>query len=195
VETYRDTSGPGTDRFSAAMGLLDGKTDAMAVRDRTILILLHDGGLRRGELVSIDLGHYDPTAPCIWVKAKKRTARVKIDLAKEMKVAIEEWLKIRGNDPGAMFTNFDPAGKGDRLSDRSIARITKKHGVGHPHGIRHLAMGEYAEATNGNVIEVMKFGRQKDPKTAMAYIDNLKKRDAKASEVLATFRRPKKIDE
>lgn len=190
AETYRDTAGPGTERFATAMAGFDGRIDPMAVRDRAILVLLHDGGLRRGELVSIDLEHYDPLSPCVWVKAKKRTARVKIDLAPEMKDAIEEWLKIRGTAPGPIFKNFDPSKKGDgRLSGRSVARITEKYGIGNPHGIRHLAIGEYAEATNGNIVEVMKFGRHKDPKITMIYIDNLKKRDAKASKILAEYRK------
>lgn len=189
VETYRDTSGPGTERFAAAMKDLDTKIDPISVRDRTILTLLHDGGLRRGELVSLDLEHYDPAAPCVWIKAKKRTSRVKIDLSLEMKESIEAWLKVRGTAAGPLFTNFDPAGKGGRLTGRSVARVTNKRGVGRPHGVRHLAVDEYAEATNGNIVEVMKFARHKDPKITMAYIDNLKKRDATASKVLAEYRK------
>ena len=190
VETYRDTSGPGTDRFSEVMASLAKDTSPMAIRDRTILILLHDAALRRGELVSVDLENYKPEDNCIWVKAKKRTARVKIDLAPEMKAAIEDWLVIRGSSPGPMFINFDNSQKGSstRLSGRSIARITHKYGIGNPHGIRHMAVGELSEALNGNIVEVMKFARHKDPKVTMIYIDNLKKRDAEGSKILAEFR-------
>lgn len=192
VETYRDTSGPGTERFSKAMTDLDEKEGPRDARDRVILILLHDGGLRVGELASIDLEHFDPDGPCVWVKAKKRTSRVRIDLAPDMKRAIEAWIAIRGTSPGPLFTNFDRAKKGSRLTCRSIARITHARGVGRPHGIRHLAIGEVCEATNGNILESAKFARHRDPKVTMVYIDALKRRDAKASKILAKYRKGQK---
>lgn len=189
VEAYRDTTGPGTKKFADAMKLLEREKGPMALRDRAILVLLHDGALRRGEVSSLDLEHYDPGGLCLWVKAKKRTERVRIDLAPEMKQAIEAWLEIRGRKPGPLFFNFDRSKRSARLSDRSIARITHRRGVGRPHGIRHLAIGEYSDATNGNVEKVSKFARHKDPKVTMVYLDSLKKRDAEASKVLAKYRK------
>ena len=48
------------------------------------------------------------------------------------------------------------------------------YGLGRPHGLRHSAITAALEATNGNIAEVMKFSRHKDPKVLMKYDDNRK---------------------
>jgi len=192
VETYRDTAGPGTERFAEKMAELEKSTDAMALRDRAILILTHDAALRRGEVASIDLEHVDWKAHRVWVKAKKRNQRVDIPISPDIEQALRDWIKVRGEAPGALFKNFDPAQKGDRLTGTSIGRISKARGVGRPHGIRHLAITEACEALGGDIMEAMKFARHKDPKTTMTYMDNLKKRTADVSVKLAEFRKGKR---
>jgi len=48
------------------------------------------------------------------------------------------------------------------------------YGLGRPHGLRHSAITAALEATNGNIDEVMRFSRHKDPKVLMTYDDNRK---------------------
>ena len=102
--------------------------------------------------------------------------------------ALQDWIKVRGMKPGPLFISFDRAQKGDgRLDGSSLWRVVQKYGLGHTHGLRHLAITEYAK-TEKDVIKVMKFGRHKDPKTTMTYIDNLKETTSEASEKLAQIR-------
>lgn len=190
-ETYRDTAGPGTERFIAVWEELSQKTDKMSVRDRTILALAHDAGLRRDEIESISLEHLDWANDRVWVKAKKRNSRVAISLNKDVQTEIKKWLSLRGEDPGPLFLNFDPAGKGKGLTGTSIDRICKKYGLGHVHGLRHLAITEALEVTNGNIAEVMKFSRHGDPKTVMIYDDNRKNVSGTISAKLAELRKGK----
>lgn len=188
-EVYRDTAGPGTERFVTVFADLAKRSDKMGVRDRTILALAHDAGLRRDEIESIDLEHLDWPNNRVWVRAKKRTSRVPISLNPDVQGEIRKWLELRGDAPGALFKNFDPAGKGERLTGTSIDRICKKYGLGHVHGVRHLAITEALEVTNGNIAEVMKFSRHEDPKTVMIYDDNRKNVSGAISAKLAALRK------
>jgi integrase/recombinase XerC len=188
-QTYQDTAGPGTDRFQAVWTDLSQQTGAMAVRDRTILALAHDAGLRRDEIESIDLEHLDWENDRVWVRAKMKASRVAVTFNKDIQIEVRKWIAIRGEQPGALFTNFDSSGKGDRLTGTSIDRICKKYGLGHVHGLRHLAITEALELTNGNVAEVMKFSRHADPKTVMIYDDNRKNAAGAISEQLANRRK------
>lgn len=188
-EGYRDTSGPGTEKLVATMKELSQRPDPMGVRDYTILSLLHDAGLRRDELVTLDLEHVDWTQHRIWVKAKKRTLRVEIMLNPDVEQCLRRWIKLRGDAPGALFKNFDPTRKGSRLTGTSVGRICHKYGLGHAHGIRHLAITEALDATNGNIREVMKFSRHKDPKILMVYDDKRMNVSGEISEKLSRIRR------
>lgn len=186
---YRDTLGPGTEKLVATMKELSERDDPMSVRDHAILALIHDAGLRREELVTLDLEHVDWTHHRFWIKAKKRITRVEIRFNPDVEQCLRRWIKVRGDAPGALFKNFDPTGKGNRLTGTSVGRICHKYGLGHAHGIRHLAITEALDVTNGNIREVMKFSRHKDPKVLMVYDDKRKNVSGEISEKLSRIRR------
>ena len=75
AQPYRDTRGPGRDGFRSLLAKLEGRADRKASRDRAILRLLYERGLRRGEVVSLDLEHLDLDAGTVAVLGKGRTAR------------------------------------------------------------------------------------------------------------------------
>src|SRR5262249_53788886 len=54
AEPYRDTRGPGTAGVRRLLEQLSVRTDAKGVRDRALLRLLFDLGLRRAEVVRLD---------------------------------------------------------------------------------------------------------------------------------------------
>lgn len=191
VETYRNTLGPGTGALVSVVKSLNARTDPMAARDQAIIALLHDAGLRRDELVSLDLEHVDWAQHRVWARTKKRTARVAISVPADVERCLKSWIIARGDATGPLFTNFDRSGKAGRLSGRSVGRVTNKYGLGHAHGLRHLAITEALDVTNGNIREVMKFSRQKDPKTVMIYDDNRQDVAGKISKKLSRLRRGK----
>lgn len=188
MQVYRDTKGPGSDPFSDVILDLEEKNDPMSIRDRAILILIHDAALRRNEASSLDLEHVDFNQHRIWIKAKKRPQREEIVASPQIEKSIRDWLSIRGEQPGPLFTNFDRAHKGSgRISVSSLWRIVKKYGLGRTHGLRHLAITEYSKK-EPNIVKVMQFARHKDPKTTMIYIDNLRTANTEASTALAEIR-------
>jgi len=177
-ESYRDTRGPGRDGYRRLLDALDARLDAKAKRDRAAVRLLYDLALRRGEVVSLDMEHLDLEAGKLSVLGKGRTERELVSLPEPTKAALLAWLEVRGTEPGPLFTNFDRAGKGNRLTGRSLHRIVRDLGKAaglekvRPHGLRHAAITEALSLTNGNVRMVQKFSRHKDLRTLNVYDDN-----------------------
>ncbi|GAB4464584.1 MAG: tyrosine-type recombinase/integrase [Armatimonadaceae bacterium] len=179
-EAYRDTRGPGKDAVrqmleQAAQG--DSPRDR---RDRAILHLLYDLGLRRGEVVALDIGDVELAQSRIRVRGKGRREKTPLSLPTPTLVAMTDWLAVRGNEPGPLFTNFDRARKGDgRLSADHVYRIVRKAGeqIGvktRPHGLRHTAITEACKAAQGAGIgleEVLDFSRHKSVQVLMLYRD------------------------
>lgn len=176
TEGYRDTHGPGKDPIQEVANQLEGKApaDPMAARDLAVIRLLYNQALRRGEVAGLDLEHFDPKESRLSILGKARNDREWVTLTDRTKEAIENWLRHRRAGPGPLFTNFDPAGKGERLTDTSIYRIIKAYGLRRPHGLRHTGITEALERTGGDLRAVQKFSRHKDPKTIMRYDDNRK---------------------
>lgn len=176
TESYRDTHGPGKDPIQAVANDLETKapSDPMAARDLAIIRLLYNQALRRGEVGALDLVHFDPKECRLSILGKARNDREWITLTDRTKAAMEGWIRHRKPGPGPLFTNFDPAQKGGRLTDTSIYRIVKGYGLRRPHGLRHTGITEALDRTGGDLRAVQKFSRHKDPKIIMRYDDNRK---------------------
>ena len=120
-EAYRDTRGPGVVAVKAMLG------GAKSSRDRAILHLLYDLGLRRGEVVALDFADLDLSRGTLLVIGKGRLEKSPLSLPPAALEALAAWLDARGEKPGPLFTNFDRSGKGDgRLTGTSLYRIVKE---------------------------------------------------------------------
>jgi len=180
VEAYRDTSGPGRSGFSSMFSKVRERKDAKGIRDVALLRLLFDLGLRRGEVVSLDLEDVDAENSRLMVMGKGRLQKEALSLPSRTMEALLEWIAVRGLEAGPLFFNLDRAKKGGkRLSGTSLYRIVRDYGkeVGlktRPHGIRHTAITEAVKVAHENGIgldEVLQFSRHKDVKTLMIYRD------------------------
>jgi integrase/recombinase XerC len=116
AECYRDTRGPGHAGFRKLLEALAGRRDTKALRDRALLRLLYDLGLRRAEVVSLDVEDLDLAAGTVAVLGKGRTQRVKLTLPVATQRALTAWLAVRGVPSGPLFTTLDRASRGRRLS-------------------------------------------------------------------------------
>lgn len=176
-EDYRDTTGPGTDGVRRLLDhAAEHRSAAHAARDVAMLRLLYDLALRRESVVSLDLKHIDLGESAIWVKVKGKTERVRRSLPDETKQALQQWLRYRGDHPGAVFVSFDRSRKGGRLTGRSLHRIVQRLGadiavVARPHGLRHASITAALDATNGNVRAVQKFAGHCDIRVVERYDD------------------------
>ena len=180
TQPYRDTTGPGTTAIRAMLAALQARRDAKAQRDRAALRLLYDLGLRRGEVVALDVADVDLTTGTVAVLGKGRRQQDVLALPEPTQAALRLWLTVRGWQPGPVFTNFDRARKGSgRLTGTSLYRIVRTLGaqVGftvRPHGLRHTAITEACKAAQAHGIaleEVLDFSRHRDVKVLMIYRD------------------------
>lgn len=190
-QAYRDTRGPGRDGVLRIVNELERRLDAKGKRDRAVVRLLYDMGLRRVEVVRLDLADLELEAGTVAVLGKKRTEKEPLTVPEETKAALESWLEARGTEPGPLFTNFDRAGKGNRLTVRSVNRIVKELGLAvglktTPHGLRHAAITEALDKTNGNLRAVARFSRHRDMRTLRVYDDNREDLGGEVARLLAS---------
>jgi integrase/recombinase XerC len=177
AEAYRDTRGPDLAGFRRLLENVERRRDPKDLRDHVLLRLLHDLALRRGEVAHLDLEDVDLEAGTVAVLGKGRTGKVRLTLPEPTKTALRAWLVARGTEPGPLFGNFDRAGKGDRLTGRSLHRLVVGLGrrvglVVRPHGLRHAAITEALDLMGGNVRAVARFSRHRDLRVLNVYDDN-----------------------
>jgi integrase/recombinase XerC len=177
AQPYRDTRGPGRDGFRSLLAQLDGRTDRKACRDRAILRLLYERGLRRAEVVSLDLEHVDLNVGTVAVLGKGRTAREPLTIAEPTVVALRAWLEVRRDLPGPLFPNLDRGHHGERLTGAGLYSMVRTLGEtsgirARPHGLRHAGITEALERTRGDLRAVQRFSRHRDLRLLSVYDDN-----------------------
>lgn len=188
---YRDTKGPGAEKVQAMLEHLGG--GAKGVRDEAVLRLLYERALRRGEVEGLDREHYDPSRG-VFVMGKGRKQREWFTLAPETTAAINDWLEIRGDHAGPLFTALDHASFDHRLTGSAIYQIIRKLGarvgvVTRPHALRHSGITTSLRENNGNVIESMAFSRHASLDTLMIYNDAVEDKGGRAAARVAMPRR------
>ena len=182
--------GPGLAGMRRLLGALEEREDAKAARDRAILRLAFDLGLRRGELASLDLDHLDLEAGRLAVLSKGQEARELLTLPPETIAVLRAWLMQRGREPGPLFINFDRAGKGRRLTSTSIYRIVRELGEqvqvrARPHGLRHAAITAVLDLSQGDVRAAARFSRHADIRTLTVHDDNRQDLGGKMARLVA----------
>jgi integrase/recombinase XerC len=181
VAGLRDTLGPGKEVVAAIMGALTGAArdgDRDALRNFAIVRLIYDLGLRRGEVVSLNVEHWEPKRRRLWVWGKKRAEREPMDdVPIETARALDAWIDLRGDEPGALFQSFSPRDYGKRLTGSGVYLVVRELGLGlgtrvRPHGIRHTAITEALDKSGGDIRAVQRFSRHADMRTLQVYDDN-----------------------
>jgi integrase/recombinase XerC len=178
AKAYRDTTGPGHAGYRRLVAELERDAKPKAVRDLAIVRLLFDRALRRGEVVGLDLEHVDLERGRIAVQGKGASEREWLTIAEPTKGALTAWTELRGQHPGALFTNLDRAKKGNgRMTGEAIrallARLGERTGQHvRPHGLRHAGITRALDVSGGDVRKVQKFSRHASPTTVLVYDDN-----------------------
>jgi integrase/recombinase XerC len=127
-----------------ASQLLDAIPESPAeVRDLAMLELLYSSGLRRAELVGLDLGDVRSADALVRVTGKGSRTR-EVPVGRQALQAIDAWLQVRPllakPDCDALFVGA----RGERISDRVVAtrveQWARRRGLAqhlHPHMLRH----------------------------------------------------------
>lgn len=86
------------------------------VRDAAILAVAYAGGLRRAEIVGLTMDSFDRAAAVLTVKGKRNKSRT-VPMQNGALAALTDWLAVRGEAPGAVFTRI---GKGGKLTHEGM---------------------------------------------------------------------------
>lgn len=146
------------------------------VRDAAIIALLKIAGLRRAEVASLHLADFDRTTKTLTVRGKRnKTRTVPIEDPGALD-ALADWLYLRGEREGALFTRIRKGGTilADGLSDQAIYSMLKKRGeeaglsAFTPHDIRRTFAGDLLDA-GVDLVTVQKLMGHSDANTTASY--------------------------
>lgn len=174
---YRDTRGPGRDGVRRLLEVAGANPDRRkAIRDVAVIRLLHDLGLRRGEVAALQLADLDVDRGVVRVIGKGRREAETFTVPAPTLAALKEWVVHRGGEPGPLVVNVDRRTKGGGLTSNGVHHLITTLGRAagvpvRPHGLRHAAITAALDATGGDVRRVSRFSRHRDIKTVLVYDD------------------------
>lgn len=87
------------------------------IRDAALIAVLYSAGLRRSEVVALDLSDWNEIDNCLIVRSGKGDKDRTTYLDDGATAALTEWFRWRGEEPGALFY---PTRKGSRLEKRRM---------------------------------------------------------------------------
>jgi integrase/recombinase XerC len=183
AEAYRDTRGPGLGGWKILLAEAKAKaTTPKGKRDLALVRLMHDLGLRRGEVVALDLADLDLEAGTVAIVGKGKSEKTNVTLNAPTAAALADWITARGEWPGPLFVRLDRAagpGHPTRLDAGNAARASKALGLRaglargtNPHGLRHQGITRALDLANGDVRKVKRFSRHAKLETLLRYDDN-----------------------
>jgi integrase len=108
AEAYRDTRGPGLAGWKAMLAAVKKQTATpKGKRDLALLRLMHDLGMRRGEVVALDRADLDLEAGTVAVVGKGKAEKVNLTLNPPAVAALTDWVAARGDWAGPLFVRLD----------------------------------------------------------------------------------------
>jgi integrase/recombinase XerC len=165
AETVKDTRGPGISAI--AIGISECDDSLIGKRDRAILRLMFDLGLRVSEVAALDVSDYD--GEVLKVLGKGRKSKTLLTVPPKTQAALKHWLIVH---PGTecMFPSTHINSTGHRLTTRAIQSMTQRRVGCSPHKIRHTAITT-AIGKADNLADVQAFSRHSDIRTVLIYYD------------------------
>lgn len=195
VESVRGETVPAGRALSGGelVGLLDTcEQEPLGIRDAAIISLLYGCGLRRAELVALDVdhyvvGHYIKEESELIVRGKGNKQRaVPVGNAAP---ALEDWMATRGREVGPLFWGLGNRNRRGRLTDQAIYNMLRNRaklaGVSRlsPHDFRRTFVGDLLDA-GADIVTVQKMAGHADPATTSRYDRRGKRAQHKAASLL-----------
>lgn len=124
------------------------------VRDAALLAVLYGGGLRRAEIVCVDMSDYLPGTGALTVRHGKGDKARIVYLTGGAQAAMDAWCARRGEAAGPLFLPINKGGRitARRMTDQAVLamlqRRAKTAGVGHfsPHDLRRTFISDLLDA-------------------------------------------------
>jgi integrase len=153
-----------------------GSDSPMDIRDGAIIAMLRGTGIRRSELVKLELGDFDGSTGEVWVRKSKRGKSRRVYLPDEAILLIERWLAVRGWEAGCLFCRIRRGGHlqfGQMHSDaiwRLLQKRAKMAGLESfsPHDFRRTFCSDLLGA-GVDIVTVQKLAGHASPVTTAKY--------------------------
>jgi integrase len=159
------------------------------LRDKAILLLAYELGLRGVEIIRADIADLRTSGDSkkLWIQGKGDQDKSEwMFIPQNVETAINDWLAVRGSGPGALFWSLSKRSYHQKLSmsyirtmwneRKKTAKITGDQKTFH--SLRHTAIdsrARYAVKHGKSPYLVQEFARHKSPDTTMQYIHDVER--------------------
>lgn len=165
-----------TAEIAALMGVCRDDPTAQGIRDAALIAILRGAGLRRAEVVKLKLADLDWETGALQVRQGKGGKDRLVYLPQEAIAFVEDWLALRGQEPGALLC---PIHKGGRVEMRGMTpqavllilqKRAKEAGVESfsPHDFRRTFCSDLLDA-GVDIVTVQKLAGHASPTTTAKY--------------------------
>jgi len=201
---YRAKSVKGVkgDTLPAGRGLTSGEITALmadcehdttnaGARDAAIIGLMYSCGLRREEMVTLDLADYDTESGRLVVRGKGNKEQLAW-LTGGAQRAVSDWLTVRGEDPGALFVAVNKSGRITSLKNmtpKTIYNMLSKRAIEagvksfSPHDVRRTFISDLLDA-GADITTVSKMAGHANVTTTSRYDRRPEEAKRKAASLL-----------
>ena len=164
------------DEIEALMKVCEDDKSIAGARESAIIAILTMCGLHRNELAIMMLEDYDRENDKLIVHGKGAKDRVEF-ITGNAKLVLEDWLAIRGNEPGCVFYPIDKAGK---IKLRIGITVEGVYWIINPHrieaGLDRFMTHDFQRSfisnlldTDTDIVTVSRLAGYSDPRTTMRY--------------------------
>ena len=146
------------------------------IRDAALIAILRGAGLRRAELVALSLRDFQAKGGILEVRGGKGDKDRTVYLPTDAVALLLDWLKIRGNEPGALLCAIRKGGRVEirQMYPDAVFKILKKRasqaGVESfsPHDFRRTFCSDLLDA-GIDLVTVQKLAGHASPETTAKY--------------------------
>ncbi len=147
-----------------------------ALRDAALLAVMQGAGLRRSEVVALDLADYDADAGVLRVRRGKGNKDRRVPLASSAAPTLEEWLAERGAWAGPLFcqTRKGNTVVRERLSPQAVYKTVQRRATAAhvqevtPHDLRRTFISNLLDA-GVDLSTSSELAGHSDPRTTKRY--------------------------
>lgn len=161
------------------------------VRDAAMIGVLYTTGMRRSELTALDLADYDAETGKLDIRHGKGNRQRTVYLADGAQEALDNWIKVRGSEPGALFCAINRHGRiiPGHMADQAVYTAVKKRGEQagienfSPHDLRRSFVSDQLDAGT-DLVTVQKIAGHASPVTTSRYDRRGEESKRKAAKLL-----------
>jgi integrase len=162
--------------ITALMEVCQPEEGAIALRDLALIAILRGGGIRRTEVVALQLRDFQRSTGALEIRDGKGNQDRMVYLPEGASARVEEWLEVRGEEPGSLLC---PVRKGGKVQLRQmhsdavlkiVRRRAQQAGIESfsPHDFRRTFCSDLLDS-GVDIVTVQKLAGHASPVTTAKY--------------------------